>query len=71
VALDRRYRWAELMKRTFDLDVLIRECGARLDVIACITDRDTAGKILRHLEAPDEAPVSTPSRAPPVFEFGV
>jgi hypothetical protein len=34
------------MKRTFDLDVLIRECGARLDVIACITDRDTAGKIL-------------------------
>jgi len=69
-ALRRRYKWAELLKRTYDVDVLRCECGAEREIIACITNRDTAGKILRHLGLPDEPPVSTPSRAPPMLDFG-
>jgi hypothetical protein len=66
---DRRYRWAELMKRAFELDVLVCECGAEREVIACITDRAVARRILRHLGLSDEPPVSTPPRAPPVLDF--
>ena len=70
VALRRRYTWAELLKRTFELDLLTCACGAEREVIACISDRATAGRILRHLGLPDEPPVSAPSRAPPVLDFG-
>ena len=70
-ALHRRYQWAELLKRSFDLDLLTCECGAERRVIACITDRTVARKLLRHLGLPDQAPASTPSRAPPVLDFGV
>jgi len=38
-------------------------------VIATITDRRQVRAILRHLGLEDEAPISTPSRAPPLFEF--
>ena len=69
-ARDRRYRWAELMRRAFEVDVLICECGAEREVIACITDRAVARRILRHLGLPDEPPISTPARAPPVLDFG-
>ena len=68
-SIDRRLRWAELMKRTFDLDLLRCECGARREVIACILDPDVARRILRHLGLPHEPPTSRPSRAPPVLEF--
>ena len=68
-SIDRRLRWAELMKRTFDLDLLRCECGGRREVIACILDPDVARRILRHLGLPHEPPTSRPSRAPPVLEF--
>jgi len=47
------------------------ETRRRLLVVgACITDRAVARRILRHLGLPDEPPVSTPARAPPVLDFG-
>ena len=46
-----------------------RECGARREVIACITEREVARTILRHLGLPDEPPSSTPARAPPLLDF--
>jgi hypothetical protein len=64
------YRWAELMKRAFDVDVLVCECGAQREVISCITERAARGRILRHLGLPDEPPASTPPRAPPLLDFG-
>ena len=70
VALDRRYRWAELMKRTFEVDVVVCECGAEREVLSCITDRTVARRILRHLGLPDQPPVPAPSRAPPGLDFG-
>ena len=57
------------MKRAFGADVLVCECGARREVISCITERPAAARILRHLGLPDEPPASTPSRAPPILEF--
>ena len=44
------------MKRTFEVDVLECECGAKREVLACITDRTAARRILRHLGLPDEPP---------------
>jgi hypothetical protein len=64
------YCWAELMKRAFDVDVLVCECGSKREVISCITDRTVARRILRHLGLPDEPPTSTPPRAPPMLDFG-
>jgi hypothetical protein len=72
LSIGRRLRWtggAELMKRTFDLDLLRCECGARREVIACILAPAVARKILIHLGLPHEPPASSPSRAPPVLEF--
>ncbi len=68
--LDRRLRWAELMKRTFDLELLRCECGGEREVLACILERSVARRILQHLGLPEEPPVSTPARAPPRLEFG-
>jgi len=69
MSLDRRLRWAELMKRTFEIDVLRCECGAERRVIALITDPGTARRILEHLGLPSEPPPSAPSRAPPMLAF--
>ncbi len=39
-ASDRRYSWAELLRRVFAVDVLRCACGARRRVIAMITEAD-------------------------------
>ena len=51
--------------RSFEVDVLVCVCGAERAVLACITDRTAARRILQHLGLPDEPPTSTPPRAPP------
>jgi hypothetical protein len=63
------YSWAELMKRAFEVDVLLCECGGRRDVIASITDLAVARRILSHLGLPDRPPSSAPPRLPPVLDF--
>ena len=67
---DRRLRWAGLMKRTFEVDVLRCECGGERRVIAFITEPGTARAILEHLGLWSEPAVSVPSRAPPLLDFG-
>jgi hypothetical protein len=63
---ERATKWAELMRRAFDLDVLAcPKCGARLKLIACIQKPAAIRAILRHLGLPTEAPQSHPARAPP------
>lgn len=69
-ASNRSYRWAELMKRAFEVDVLVCECGARREVISCITDRAVVRRILGHLGLPAEPLASTPPRAAPILDFG-
>ena len=60
------YRWAELMRRTFGLDVLAcPRCGGRLRLVALIDQASVVQRILRHLGLPTEVPEPRPARAPP------
>ena len=58
--------WAELMRRSFGLDVLAcPRCGGRLRLIALIEEASVIERILRHLGLPTEIPAAHPARAPP------
>jgi hypothetical protein len=60
------YQWAELMRRTFGLDVLAcSRCGGRLRLVALIDQASVVQRILRHLGLPTELPEPRPARAPP------
>jgi hypothetical protein len=60
------YQWAELMRRTFGLDVLAcPRCGGRLRLVALIEQASVVQRILRHLRLPTEVPEPRPARAPP------
>jgi hypothetical protein len=66
-----RTAWAELMARAMGLDVLsCPRCGGRMEVLACITDRGVAARMLRAMGLPAEAPEAAPRpRPPPELEF--
>ena len=57
--------WADLMCRSFGLDVLAcPRCGGRLRLIALIEQAAVIERILRHLRLPTEVPTPRPGRAP-------
>jgi hypothetical protein len=56
----RAWRWADLMRRVFAIDVLACVCGARLRFVATIEDPPVVQRILRHLGLPSETPVAAP-----------
>ena len=62
----RDWRWADLMRRVFELDVLAcPRCGGRMSVIATIEAADVLRNILGHLGLPTDAPAASPARPPP------
>jgi hypothetical protein len=62
----RGWRWADLMRRVFAMDVLAcARCGGRLRLLATLEASDATRRILRHLGHPTEVPPPTPTRAPP------
>jgi hypothetical protein len=63
----RNMLWAELMQRSFGLDVLAcPRCGDRLVLIALIEDSRVVRRILGHLRLPTEVPAVRPARSPPL-----
>ena len=61
------YAWAELMRRTFGLDVLAcPRCGGRLRLVALIKEVAVIDRILCHLGLPTAIPAPRPARAPPL-----
>jgi hypothetical protein len=65
---DERETWSELMRITFQLDVLAcPRCGGRLRHIATVLDVRVARRILEHLVLPARAPPELPPRDPPPF----
>src|SRR5262245_28703600 len=64
----RRYPWAELLRRVFLEDVLQCECGARRKLIAVITDPPVVTAILKSLGLPTAPPTVCDARAPPAPE---
>ena len=62
----RHYLWAELMRRTFGLDVdACPACRGRLRLVALIEAPAAVARILRHLGIAADLPVPGPARAPP------
>jgi hypothetical protein len=60
------YQWAELMRRTFGVDVLAcARCGGRLRLVALIEQTSVIQRILRHLGLPAHVPEPRPARASP------
>ena len=59
----KNYSWSELLRRVFDIDILICErCGGPVRVIAAIQEPDMIEKILNHVGLPSKPPPITPSR---------
>ena len=62
--------WAELLRRTIGVDVLIcPSCQGRMRLIAMIKEQAAIHRILRHLGLPTEVPETLPARAPPQLDF--
>jgi hypothetical protein len=69
----KRYSWAELMKRVFEVDVLICEhCGGTRKLLAFLTEPRAIRRILEHLGLPAEPPPIAQARPPPdpVLPYG-
>ncbi|MBU0755213.1 MAG: ATP-dependent helicase HrpA [Planctomycetes bacterium] len=63
---ERRYTWAQLMKRVFKLDVLeCPFCKGRQKLIAFITEAEVIRALLTCLGLPAEPPHPAPARWPP------
>ena len=64
-AVSPRVDWATLLRRSFSVDVLqCPKCHGRLRMIAVITERESARRILAHLGLPTEPPIVARARDP-------
>ena len=60
------YGWADLMRRSFGLDVLhCPHCGGRLKLLAAVFSPSAIRAILESLGLPTDPPEPRPARAPP------
>ena len=60
-------RWADLMRRAFEIDVLAcPRCGGRLRLVALLEAGPVTARILRHLGLRSEVPAARTARAPPL-----
>jgi hypothetical protein len=60
-----RVDWATLLRRSFSVDVLeCPKCHGRLRMIAVITEREPARRILAHLGLPTDPPTLARARDP-------
>ena len=65
-----RQSWAELLQRTFAVDVLrCPTCGGRRHRVATLTDPLVARRILKHLRLRAESPPHAPARPEPEPRF--
>lgn len=66
----KNYCWAELMKRAFDLDVLVcPRCSGQMKVLATIMERDAVRAILAACGFPADSPPRGPPEPPPDEPF--
>ena len=57
--------WAELLRRTFAIDIKCAKCGSPLRLIALIKTRAVIEKILVAMHPPADIPELHPARPPP------
>jgi hypothetical protein len=66
----RNYRWATLMERVFELDVLAcPRCAGRMRILAAIDSPDAIDKILTCLGLPTRAPPIAPAVSDPDMAY--
>jgi hypothetical protein len=64
--------WAELLRRTFGIDVLAcPRCEGRMRLLAMVTETKSVARYLRALGEPTEAPARTAARGPPYWRSRV
>ena len=64
--------WAELLARTFSVDVLeCPTCHRRMKLIALVKDPKQISRFLTHLGEPTDAPRRAPNRGPPFWKSTV
>ena len=64
--------WAELLRRTFSIDVLECEaCGGRIALFAMGTDAKSVERYLAKIGEPTDVPARAPSRGPPYWRSTV
>jgi hypothetical protein len=64
--------WAELLRRTFQLDVLAcPRCDGRMRLLAMVTEPTSVARYLRALGEPTDAPARAPARGPPFWKSRV
>jgi hypothetical protein len=64
--------WAELLKRTFELDVLRCErCEGRMRLVALVLEDKSIARLLRTLGEPTSLPARAPARGPPYWQSRV
>jgi hypothetical protein len=64
--------WAELLKRTFDIDVLeCPHCHGRMNLLAMITAGESIARYLAKLGEPTDVPGRSPSRGSPYWKSRV
>jgi len=64
--------WAELLRRTFGLDVLAcPRCDGRMRLLAMVTEPKSVSRYLRGLGEPTDAPARAPARGPPFWKSRV
>jgi putative transposase len=68
----RYWGWAELMARSFELDVTVcPSCGGHMKLVALVKDNDSVARFLRNLGEPTDVPPRAAARAPPFYKSAV
>jgi hypothetical protein len=62
----RRYPWAELLRRVFEIDVLVcPHCGGARRLLAAITAPESIERVLRAMGLAAGVPEASAARPPP------
>ncbi len=63
----RYWPFAELLRRTFQLELLCPTCNLPMKLVCLVKDEDSIARFLRSRDETTEAPPREPARGPPYF----
>jgi hypothetical protein len=63
--------WAELLKRSFDIDLRCSQCNGRMKLKSFLTSPKSLRRLLIRLDEPLEVQGKASARGPPYFDYGV
>lgn len=63
--------WAELLKRSFEIDLRCPRCSARMKLVAIVTEPASVKRVLRRVGETTDPPPRAPARGPPYWKSRV